>query len=260
MATLLDEVRAVTEQLHPGARPVVPERHHDGLGDGRRDPPAGPRPPARRGRLLVTTAIRAPTRSRSNPAGAGARIQAGGQGLPPGLRVGRQLCSWPVDAHGTLRTHVRRPEAASARRPHQGLGSHRKAMHWRENALGAMMRALAGGCTPEHLAAVTGFDVETVKRLLHKPRREFNGRPPPTATRPAKTSSTGDNDRRCYVLSRCLLRCWQTSDGPLVEGGLSLGQGDAGWVCSGGSAGRSKDTPLGRGQAVLGPDPPLQIR
>jgi hypothetical protein len=53
-----------------------------------------------------------------------------------------------------------------------------KAMHWRENALGAMMRALAGGCTPEHLAAVTGFDVETVKRLLHKPRRVFNGRHP----------------------------------------------------------------------------------
>jgi hypothetical protein len=53
-----------------------------------------------------------------------------------------------------------------------------KAMHWREIALGAMMRALAGGCTPEHLAAVTGFDLETVKRLLHKPRQEFNGRHP----------------------------------------------------------------------------------
>jgi len=53
-----------------------------------------------------------------------------------------------------------------------------KAMHWRENALGAMMRALAGGCTPEHLAAVTGFDVEVVKRLLHKPSQEFNGRHP----------------------------------------------------------------------------------
>jgi hypothetical protein len=52
-----------------------------------------------------------------------------------------------------------------------------KAMHWRENAVGAMMRALAGGCT-EHLAAVTGFDVEVVKRLLHKPRQEFNGRHP----------------------------------------------------------------------------------
>jgi hypothetical protein len=52
------------------------------------------------------------------------------------------------------------------------------AMHWRENAIGAMMRALAGGCTPEHLAAVTGFEVETVKRLLHKPRRDFNGRHP----------------------------------------------------------------------------------
>jgi hypothetical protein len=53
-----------------------------------------------------------------------------------------------------------------------------KAMHWREDALGAMMRAVASGCTLEHLAAVTGFDVEVVKRLLHKPRREFNGRHP----------------------------------------------------------------------------------
>jgi hypothetical protein len=41
-----------------------------------------------------------------------------------------------------------------------------------------MMQALAGGCTPEHLAAVTGFDVEVVKRLLHCPRQEFNGRHP----------------------------------------------------------------------------------
>jgi len=53
-----------------------------------------------------------------------------------------------------------------------------KAMHWRENAVGATLRALAGGCTPEHLAAVTGFDVEVVKRLLHKPRQELNGRHP----------------------------------------------------------------------------------
>ena len=53
-----------------------------------------------------------------------------------------------------------------------------KAMHWRENALGAMMRALAGGCTLEHLAAVTGFDVEVVKRLLHGPSQGFRVRHP----------------------------------------------------------------------------------
>ena len=53
-----------------------------------------------------------------------------------------------------------------------------------------MMRALAGGCTPEHLAAVTGFDVEVVKRLLHKPRQEFNGRHPPPPTHPNKKAST----------------------------------------------------------------------
>jgi hypothetical protein len=49
-----------------------------------------------------------------------------------------------------------------------------------------MMRALAGGCTPEHLAAVTGFDVEVVKRLLHKPRREFNGLPPTDRSAPGQ--------------------------------------------------------------------------
>ena len=53
-----------------------------------------------------------------------------------------------------------------------------KAMHWRELALNEMGRALAAGCTPEHLAAVTGFDVEVVKRLLRRPRQEFNGRHP----------------------------------------------------------------------------------
>jgi len=40
-----------------------------------------------------------------------------------------------------------------------------------------MGRALAAGCTPEHLAAVTGFDVD-VKRLLRRPRQEFTGRHP----------------------------------------------------------------------------------
>jgi hypothetical protein len=53
-----------------------------------------------------------------------------------------------------------------------------KAMHWRECALHEMGRALAAGCPPEHLAAVTGYDVETVKRLLRRPRQEFNGRHP----------------------------------------------------------------------------------
>ncbi|MGH9288134.1 MAG: hypothetical protein ACRD0V_07585 [Acidimicrobiales bacterium] len=53
-----------------------------------------------------------------------------------------------------------------------------KAMHWRAVVLNEMGRALAGGCTYEHLAAVTGFDVEAIKRLLRRPRREFNGRHP----------------------------------------------------------------------------------
>jgi hypothetical protein len=53
-----------------------------------------------------------------------------------------------------------------------------KALHWRECALNEIGRALAAGCTPEHVAAATGFDVETVKRLLRRPRQQFNGRHP----------------------------------------------------------------------------------
>jgi hypothetical protein len=45
---------AGTEQLAPGAGPVVPQRNHDGVGDGRRDPPAGSCPAAgRTGVVLV---------------------------------------------------------------------------------------------------------------------------------------------------------------------------------------------------------------
>ena len=64
-----------------------------------------------------------------------------------------------------------------------------KAMHWRERALTEMGRALATGCTPEHLAAVTGFDVEVVKRLLRRPRQEFNGRHPTDPTAPDRKGS-----------------------------------------------------------------------
>jgi hypothetical protein len=78
------------------------------------------------------------------------------------------------------RSAVVKPEpvrvTATARAPSIGIGrDYQRPWHekWRE-----VLRALAGGCTPEHLAAVTGFDLETVKRLLHKPRQEFNGRHP----------------------------------------------------------------------------------
>jgi len=85
---------------------------------------------------------------------------------------------------------VSRPPGYASERVFDGLPKHQldqltkvwdataKAMHWRECAVNEMSRALAAGCTPEHLAAATGFDVETVKRLLHRPRQEFNGRHP----------------------------------------------------------------------------------
>ena len=41
-----------------------------------------------------------------------------------------------------------------------------------------MGQALATGCTLEHLAAVTGFDHQTIERLPREPRNDFNGRHP----------------------------------------------------------------------------------
>jgi hypothetical protein len=61
-----------------------------------------------------------------------------------------------------------------------------KTMHCRERSLYKMGRALAAGCTPEHLAAVSGYDVETVKRLLRRPRQEFSGRHPTNCHAPGQ--------------------------------------------------------------------------
>jgi hypothetical protein len=51
-----------------------------------------------------------------------------------------------------------------------------KAVHWRESLRYEISRALATGCTLEHLAAVTGFDYEAIERLRRTPRQDFNGR------------------------------------------------------------------------------------
>ena len=53
-----------------------------------------------------------------------------------------------------------------------------KSVHWRENLRYEMSKALATGCTLEHLAAVTGFDHQTIERLRHEARNDFNGRHP----------------------------------------------------------------------------------
>jgi signal transduction histidine kinase len=46
------DVETVARESLQGAGAVVPERHHDGIGDDRRDPTAGPRPPTRRARAV----------------------------------------------------------------------------------------------------------------------------------------------------------------------------------------------------------------
>jgi hypothetical protein len=53
-----------------------------------------------------------------------------------------------------------------------------KSVHRRESLRNEINRALATGCTFEHLAAVTGFDHRTIERLRHEPRHDFNGRHP----------------------------------------------------------------------------------
>jgi hypothetical protein len=52
------------------------------------------------------------------------------------------------------------------------------AVNWRESLRYEISRALAAGCTLEHLAAVTGFDAETIERLRREPLRDFNGQDP----------------------------------------------------------------------------------
>jgi hypothetical protein len=52
------------------------------------------------------------------------------------------------------------------------------AVHWRDSLRYEISRALAADCTLEHLAAVTGFDAETMERLRREPQRDFGGRHP----------------------------------------------------------------------------------
>jgi hypothetical protein len=63
-----------------------------------------------------------------------------------------------------------------------------KASHWRQVTRNEVARALAGGCTPEQLAAVTGLSAEAVRQLLQRRPSEFSGVHPtdphaPTARR-----------------------------------------------------------------------------
>jgi hypothetical protein len=70
------------------------------------------------------------------------------------------------------------------------------AVHWRASLRHEISRALAAGCTLEHLAAVTGFDQETIERLRREPNETSTAGTPPTPTHPDKNCSTGDADRQ----------------------------------------------------------------
>ena len=93
----------------------------------------------------------------------------------------------------TLRTDVRRPEAASARRPHQGLGSHGQG-----DALAGKRRRGddAGPRRRMHPGAPRRGDRVRCRGRQAAATQARGGSStagtPPTATHPAKTSSTGD--------------------------------------------------------------------
>jgi hypothetical protein len=63
-----------------------------------------------------------------------------------------------------------------------------KASHWRQVIRNEVARALAGGCTDDQLATVTGLSAEAVRQLLQHRSLEFTGVHPtdphaPTAQR-----------------------------------------------------------------------------
>ncbi len=83
-----------------------------------------------------------------------------------------------------------------------------KSVHWRENLRYEMSKALATDCTLEHLAAVTGFDHQTIERLRHEPPNDFNGRHPtgPHGARPRAVlpvTPIGRDDRVSLVMRNC---------------------------------------------------------
>jgi hypothetical protein len=68
-----------------------------------------------------------------------------------------------------------------------------KAMHWRENAVGAMMRALAGGCTPPSTSPPSpGSTSRPSNGCCTSHGRNSTVGTPPTPTHPDKSSSTGN--------------------------------------------------------------------
>jgi hypothetical protein len=65
-------------------------------------------------------------------------------------------------------------------------------VHWRENLRYEMSKALATGCTLEHLAAVTGFDHQTIEHCdqlvaspvdVHQIDSASDGKPSPGCPR-----------------------------------------------------------------------------
>jgi hypothetical protein len=91
-------------------------------------------------------------------------------------RPGRPTRRAAAPCRSTLRTGVRRRAENQLRQLETLWKTALDAVNWRDSLRYDISRALAAGCTLERLAAVTGFDAETIKRLRREPQRDFNGR------------------------------------------------------------------------------------
>ena len=86
---------------------VVPQRHHDGVGDGRRDPPAGPRPAARRTRAVrPATSSQHPRPPVDQPLSAATFVlSAVGVSPHPSRKATRGMTDPPTSGRGIVSRH-----------------------------------------------------------------------------------------------------------------------------------------------------------
>jgi hypothetical protein len=133
-------------------------------------------------------------------------------------RPGRPTRRAAASSRNALRTDVRRSAENQLRQLETLLKVALDAVNWRDSLRYEISRALAAGCTLEHLAAVTGFDAETIERL----RRE----PPTRLQRPARHQPAGTRSGAVLPVTRTpaagrKARCATSRQPPCVSSSTS---------------------------------------
>jgi hypothetical protein len=131
-------------------------------------------------------------------------------------RPGRPTRRAAASSRNALRTDVRRSAENQLRQLETLLKVALDAVNWRDSLRYEISRALAAGCTLEHLAAVTGFDAETIERLRREPNETSTAGTPPTRTHPVRSSSTGNENTRSWQA-----RCGTSRQPPCVSSSTS---------------------------------------